>query len=65
MTIIDFPTHKLVCNDCGAETECANLISHNTFSPLPEGYAYNNKCLKCGSENTNKTLIEDGLEPPF
>ena len=35
---MDLPTHKLVCNDCEEETECANLISFNTFTPLPEGY---------------------------
>ena len=52
MTIMDIPTHKLVCKDCNKETEFANLISFNLFTPLPEGYAYNNKCPKCGSENT-------------
>ena len=65
MTIMDFPTHKLICKDCKNETECANLISFNSFSPLPEGYAYDNKCPKCGSENTNKVLIENKTEIPF
>ena len=65
MTIMDFPTHKLICKDCENETEFANIISFNSFSPLPAGYAYNNKCLKCGSENTEKVPIENRTEIPF
>jgi hypothetical protein len=65
MTIMDIPTHKLVCKDCNKETEFANLISFNSFTPLPEGYAYNNECPKCGSGNTQKVLIEGRTEMLF
>ena len=65
MTIMDLPTHKLICNNCKQETECANLISFNTFTALPEGYAYNNTCPKCNSENTQKVQIEGRAEIPF
>ena len=58
MTIMDLPSHKLVCNDCNFEIDCANVISFNSFTPLPEGYAYNNTCLKCNSENTKKVPIK-------
>ena len=65
MSIMDIPTHKLVCNDCEHEAECTNLISFNSFTPLPKGYSYSNKCPKCGSQKTKRIPIEDKDEFPF
>ena len=52
MTIIE-PTFKDVkCNDCGNLAPEAELVSFNSFTPIPKEYSLDGNCPKCGSENT-------------
>ena len=65
MTLFTPSMNVLICNDCGHVSECGELMSFNSWTPLPSNFSFDGACTKCSSDNTKEVPIDEGDELPF